>query len=384
MHIVGGLYRELCDIPHWDSTMGSGGRAAMAMTELSPGSEFYTYASPADDAAILELRSKGVIANTVTRPSSIVFAYFHPLSSPHVEPPRDELARLPALQVTGEAVLRFGFLEGDAVVTAGRAVYDPQTWRNPEPFSANGSTADELALVLNELEIREAAGIDNPDKAAFHLIKEGGVQVIVVKKGACGASVYDAAGNVSHVPAYHSSKVFKIGTGDIFSAVFAVYWAERKMPAAQAADFASRSVSLYCETRTFEFGFLSLSQRHPVAARVGARVCIEGGTESIGQRYTLEEARFALRELGMEVVLPETEPEACFWKSDAILVINDGLSPQALIRIRNNQAQGRPIVVLNERSNTINSLTTVFEATDDFVSAIYLTAWAAGESIASS
>lgn len=354
----------------------------MAMTELSPGSEFYTYASPADDAAIHALRSKGVIATTVARSSSIVFAYFHPLSSPHIEPPRDALARLPALEVTGEAVLRFGFLEGDAIVTAGRAVYDPQTWRNPEPFSANGSTAGELALVLNELEIREVAGMDNPDKAALHLIKEAGAQVIVIKKGACGASVYDAAGNIFHVPAYYSRKVFKIGTGDIFSAVFAAYWAERKLPAAKAADLASRSVSLYCETRTFAFDPLSLSQRKPVAAKLGARISIEGSTESIGQRYALEEARFALRELGMEVMYPEMEQTAGSLSADATLVIDDGLSPQALIRIQNDQALGRPIVLLHERSSTTSSLATVFEATDDFTSAIYLAAWAAGENIA--
>lgn len=381
MHIVGGLYRELCDIPSWDSTMGSGGRAAMATTNLSPGSEFHTYASPADDVAILELQSRGVTTITVARPSSIVFAYFHPLSSPHVEPSREALTHLPALQVTGKAVLRFGFLEGDAIVTADRAVYDPQTWRNPQPFSANGSTAGELALVLNELELREAAGMSNLDQAALHLINETGAQVVVVKKGACGASVYDAAGNVSHVPAYRSNKVFKIGTGDIFSAVFAVYWAERKMPAAQAADLASRSVSLYCETRKFDYDPLSLSQRHPIAAKVGARICIEGGTESIGQRYTLEEARFALRELGMEVLCPETEQQASDWNTDATLVIDDGLSPQALIRIRKDQAQGRPVIVLHERSNTTISLTTDLEATDDFASAIYFVAWAAAESV---
>jgi len=359
--------------------MGSGGRAAMASINLSPGSEFHTYASSADNAAILALQSKGVITNTVFRHSSIVFAYFHPLSYPHIEPPRETLSRLPALQVKGEAVLRFGFLEGDAIVTADRAVYDPQTWRNPQPFSANGSTAGELALVLNELELREAAGIFNLDHAALHLINEASAQVVIVKKGACGATIYDAEGNVSHVPAYRSSKIFKIGTGDIFSTVFAVYWAERKMPAAQAADLASRSVSLYCETRKFEFDPLSLSQRVPVAARVGARICIEGGSESIGQRYTLEEARFALRELGMEVICPENEQEVGVGNADATLVINDGLSPQALIRIRKSQVAGKPVVVLHERSNTTITLTKNIEATDDFASAIYLAAWAAGK-----
>lgn len=381
MHIVGGLYRELCEIPCWDFTMGSGGRAAMATIRLSPGSEFHTYASSADNSTLLELQRRGVIVSTYARPTPIVFAYFHPLSSPHIQPPRETLGRLPALQVTGEAVLRFGFLEGDAIITADRAVYDPQTWRNPQPFSENGSSARELAVVLNELELREAAGINHLDQAARHLIKETGAQVVVVKKGACGASVYDAAGSISHVPAYRSSKVFKIGTGDIFSAIFAVYWAERRMPASQAADLASRSVSLYCETRTFEFAPLSLSQRHPVAARAGARICIESGTESVGQRYALEEARFALRELGMEVMCPETEEDAYTWNADAMLVIDDSLSPRALARVRKAQAQGRPIVVLRERSHATVSLTSDNEVTNDFASAIYLAAWAAGASV---
>lgn len=46
MHIVGGLYRELCDVPFWDSTLGSGGRAALAANALASGVEFSTYASP--------------------------------------------------------------------------------------------------------------------------------------------------------------------------------------------------------------------------------------------------------------------------------------------------------------------------------------------------
>ena len=81
---------------------------------------------------------------------------------------------------------------------------------------------------------------------------------------------------------------------------------------------------------------------------------------------------------------PETEQEAGAWNADATLVIDDGLSPHALIRIRKDQVQGRPVVVLHERSNTTISLTADIEVTDDFASAIYLAAWAAGESVAMS
>ncbi|MDY7069848.1 hypothetical protein PsexTeo8_65280 [Pseudomonas extremaustralis] len=381
MHIVGGLYRELCDIPFWDSTMGSGARAALAAISLSPNIEFTTYASPPDRPAITALRSKGIIATIHARPSPIVFAYFHPLSSPHLEPARDKIVRLPSLQVSGEAVLRFGFLEGDAIVTAGRAVYDPQTWRDPQPFAANGSNANELALVMNELEMREATGIKDIDQAARHLIETQKAQVIVVKKGAWGASVYEADGTVSNVPAYRSGKIFKIGTGDIFSAVFAFYWAEKKLRPVQAADLASRSVSLYCETYDFQFDQASLELRQPVLAKAGATIRLEGRVETIGQRFTMEEACFALRELGMCVVCPELALGSGSSSADATLVINDGLSPESLARITNDQVKGTPIIELCATSKTSRLIPANPWSTDDFTTAMYYSAWAAGTMI---
>lgn len=378
MHIVGGLYRELCDIPFWDSTMGSGARAALAAISLSPDIEFTTYASPPDHPAITALQSKGIIATIHYRPSPIVFAYFHPLSSPHLEPARDKIVRQPPVQISGEAVLRFGFVEGDAIVTAGRAVYDPQTWRDPLPFSANGSTANELALVMNELELREAAGMQDIDQAARHLIESQDARVIVVKKGVWGASVYEADGTVSHVPAYRSGKIFKIGTGDIFSAIFAVHWAEKNLRPAQAADLASRAVSQYCETCDFQFDQASLEHRQPVLAKAGAIIRLEGGVETIGQRFTMEEARFALRDLGMAVACPDLMLGSGSSPANATLVINDGLSPESLVRIANDQAKGTPIIELCARSKASRLVPTSPWSTDDFTTAMYYSAWAAG------
>lgn len=83
--------------------------------------------------------------------------------------------------------------------------------------------------------------------------------------------------------------------------------------------------------------------------------------------------------MGMEVICPENEQEFGVWNADATLVINDRLSSQALIRIRKCQVEGKPVVVLHERSNTTISLTKDIEATDDFASAIYFAAWAAGK-----
>jgi len=106
----------------------------MVVAAFSPGTQFTTYAAANESVAIAALERLGIATTVATRPSPIVFAYFHPLSSPYIEPAREELVPQPPLHVTDDAVLRFGFLEGDAVVKACRAVYDPQTWRHPKPF----------------------------------------------------------------------------------------------------------------------------------------------------------------------------------------------------------------------------------------------------------
>lgn len=379
MHIAGGLYRELCDVPFWDVTMGSGGRAALISATLSPNVELSTFASLADHPTVLEMRAKQITVNVTNRSSAIVFAYFHPLSSPHIEPPRNAIECGTSIRASGDAVLRFGFLEGDAVVSANRAVYDPQTWRNPPSFWANGSTANELALVMNELELRHIAGLDDVALAAQHVMKKEKASVIVVKRGTRGASVYEVTGNVTHIPAYRSRKVFKIGTGDIFSAVFAVYWAERQLSPGEAADLASRSVSAYCDTREFSYDESSLRLRDPVSSGAGGRVRLEGGISSLGQRYTMEEARFALHELGLEVTCPQLEPAATDLNADATLVISDGLPTEALARIARDKASAVPVIVLNERSTADVVLDCATWATEDFATAMYFAAWAVGE-----
>ncbi|MGA9671374.1 MAG: hypothetical protein WBQ94_19335 [Terracidiphilus sp.] len=52
MHIVGGFYREICYIPPWNAVFGSGGRAAAAVSRLSPGSVLHTYAEDFECEAV--------------------------------------------------------------------------------------------------------------------------------------------------------------------------------------------------------------------------------------------------------------------------------------------------------------------------------------------
>lgn len=125
MLIAGGVYREECVVPHWSRIFGSGGRAAAAIARQSPGSSLYSYAYRGwiDDVHDT-MRAMGIDAHLQPIDEEVLFSYFHPLSVPQLHAAR--LTERSPLTLEGRAVLRFGFIEGDAVVNAERAVYDPQ------------------------------------------------------------------------------------------------------------------------------------------------------------------------------------------------------------------------------------------------------------------
>lgn len=377
MHIAGGLYRELCCIPPWNAVFGSGGRASAAIAALSKGSTLHTYSEKTVSETPFE--SIGINLCFKFRPTEIVFSYFHPLSRPSIQPHPNEIKYQQSLHVSGEAVLRFGFLEGDAVVDAQRAVYDPQTWRNPVPFHSNGSSANELAIVLNELELGSATGISNINKAAEHLMDSQNASIIVVKRGVRGAALFERGSEVIFIPAYLSSKVFKIGTGDVFSAIFSYYWAEKGLPAKIAADKASRSVSAYCGSIGLPLEDSLLHRQLPVKSSSLGVVALEGSIATIGQRYTMEEARFVLRELGVDVSsrmldAPLNKPIS------SLLILADGFDEEAENLIQQAKATNTPVVLFREScSQTVGTSAkgVKIKVVDDFVTALYFAAWAA-------
>lgn len=381
MHIAGGFYRELCCIPSWNAVYGSGGRAALAVSTLSKGSTLHTYAKNGDSEGASLLESLGINVRLSQRPTDVVFAYFHALSRPNIQPQPNEIARQQPLNVSGEAVLRFGFLEGDAIVDAGRAVYDPQTWRHPVSFRENGSSAGELAIVLNELELRSAAGVNDLNLAASHLLESQDASIVVVKRGVRGAMVFERDHGTSHIPVYRSSRVFKIGTGDVFSTIFAHYWAEKKLPAKIAADHASRSVAAYCSSGRLPLEDDALRDLVPLKFSALGVVALEGSVATIGQRYTMEEARFVLRELGVEVTCQKLE-DSSHNSAAAILILSDGFSDEAVKLMEQAKAASIPVVLLREGGSreVDKSIRDVgITVTDDFVTALYFAAWAAAE-----
>lgn len=391
MIVAGGVYREECIRPHWSRIFGSGGRAAAAVSMLSRGSRLIAYASEhwIEDVEH-SMAAFGVLPELVAIPEDIAFHYLHPLA--HAELVGAPADRHAPLEVTGDTVLRFGFVEGDAVVHGKRVVFDPQNADEALRFRANGSTADSLAMVLNEVELTMAVG-DAGEAGAMALMQRAGASVVVVKRGPRGATVFQP-GQMHEIPAYEAASVFKIGSGDIFSAVFAQRWGEVGEEPALAADAASRAVARYVETRNSQ---VSPSMPDPPSPRrmpdASGTIYLAAPFFTLSQRWLVEEARNCLLSLGAKVFSPIHDVGAHghadfiaasdldgLDRCSVMLAFVDGEDAGTLFEIGYARRRDIPVVVLAE-SPRPESLTMLLgtgcKVVSDFSTAIYEAVWGA-------
>jgi len=238
--VVGGVYRERCSWPDWDMPFGSGGRAAAAVCGLADHVKLVSYAT--DEAAKQFLpyaQLYGFTFEPRKAARQISFDYVHTMSVPVIRPNFGSIPQNPPLDVEGETVLRFGMLEGTAIIRAGTCVYDPQSAFGPEPFHANGSIAERLAVVANSREIAALSGTDDKVAGARDILDRWNAEVVVVKSGLEGAAIVTRDGSTS-VPAFKTRSSFTIGSGDVFAAAFTAFWAVEKQDpqtAARAGNF---------------------------------------------------------------------------------------------------------------------------------------------------
>ncbi|HDT5864533.1 TPA: hypothetical protein QHB43_004513, partial [Aeromonas hydrophila subsp. hydrophila] len=145
--VVGGVYRERCMRPAWDDIYGSAGRAATAISRFGGQVELRACLDK-DTQDVLDARAmfEGFKLNSSLTDSNFTFEYIHGLSTPDVLGEKNSNFKI---EICSEKVLRFGMIDGTAVVNAKYAVFDPQNADCPESFKSNGSTAEHLALVLN-------------------------------------------------------------------------------------------------------------------------------------------------------------------------------------------------------------------------------------------
>lgn len=386
--IVGGVYLERCIRPPWSQLYGSGGRAAAALGGRTK-VRLHTLVNAANTAAA-RARAATFEYEIVIHdsPRTIAFDYVHPLAVPYVIRP----APTASLEIEAPVALAFGMMEADVKVRGGRVTYDPQSATEPKLFRANGSTADELALVANGYEAKLMTGEGDPVVAAQRLLEREHAAVVALKLGTRGAMVVQPGGTTTPVPAYASSHVFSIGSGDVFAATFAFLWGEQQFDPVEAAVLASKSTCRYCDTVSLPIPTPEDLRQStpPVAAVRPGRAYLAGPFFSLTQQWLVEEARMHLMALGVDVFSPLHEVGVGAGRDvakadlagldgcDRVFAIIDGLDPGTLFEVGYAVAKGIPVFALAE-SVPPEALKMIegsgCTVIDDFTSAVYRTCW---------
>jgi|TARA_R100000049_G_C1957802_1_gene121999 nucleoside 2-deoxyribosyltransferase len=390
--IVGGVYVERCIEPPWDEVFGSAGRAAMALSDAVPDLRLLAFRPTAiqDGLENLEFITGASIEGPVVS-DAIEFDYMHSLADPRITPRPDAIPQKGSIAAEDDVVLRFGMLEGEAKVTAKRAVYDPQSAFDPQPFHANGSSADELALVVNRFEGCKLTGKNDPEAIVSALLADHHADVVVLKMGGRGALV--GWGNERKIiPAFRSEHVWKIGSGDVFSAAFLKFWALDHAPPDEAALLSSKAVSVYAATRSLPIPSkeqLEATGFVPVVPGRG-RIYLAAPFFNLGEIWMVEEARKCLLDMNVEVFSPLHDvgrgPAHEVAKADlegldhcdAVLAILNGGDAGTIFEIGYAVSRNIPVVALaqNVRPEDLKmSEGSGCVIADDFVTAVYQAVW---------
>ena len=313
MIVAGGVYQELCRFPRWERIFGSGLRAALAVSELTPRAELHGYVPEALARDVAATLASFGIANQL-RPSATAFTfqYLHPFEKWGWKP--DKWDAEAQFCVDGEAVLRFGVMESNlgAVVTARRAVYDPQS-PHPVSFGANGSRADELVIIGTPDDIltlagkRPAGGRPDEDEIRDAVANlndtETGLKAVVLKDRLGGLTLYQGDEGVP-VPTYAAESYFRIGAGDIIAAGFAYAWAEKQLAINEAADFAARCLAYAVEGPRFVLDANGIAAVKPGPSAPPPKLRILGG-DTLELQVLSAHTQDLIKDLGGEATIDE-------------------------------------------------------------------------------
>ena len=275
--------------------------------------------------------------------------------------------------------MRFGFLEGDAIVHGGRVVYDPQSNSSIPPYSKNGSSAKALAIVLNQNELRDTMPGNSIVNAARALMAREHAQVIVVKCGPNGAIVLETERCPISVPAYKTSKVFPIGSGDVYSAIFAYYWGVEARPASVAADLASRSTAVYCSSQQLPIPSEDFLPTFP-AANVSTKdpILVLGSPSSLASHWLIEETKWCLSQFGRSVYAldPNIDTLGCgLAKPISTLVLADTLNNDLALEVASTMSTSSTTILFAEGPDSTIPTNGPVCTTTDFSTALYWAAW---------
>ncbi|KLN64477.1 PfkB family carbohydrate kinase [Vibrio sp. VPAP30] len=399
--IVGGAYFEECCYPRKQLFRGSGVRAACLLSSWDCSTSLSTACASLKDEFVDLSEHLKFELKVQDKREDVFFRYRHPLSIP-------EIVNLPrqCIQydyvVESELALVFGMLEGRPIVNARRVVYDPQDGANATHFSDNGSSANEIAIVVSYSEGKKLAGHSDPKEIAGYLLDQPNVVVAIVKCGPSGALVATSESK-EWIHAFPTKSVFKVGSGDVFSSTFAYEWLTVGSSAIESAWIASRVTAEYVETGLDKISIDRFNElkKEALQAQDG---CIEHSFKNIpstqiylagpffntAEQWRIDEIRDSLIDMGFSVFSPihdvgEGEVHDIAQadlkgldESGVVLAILDGMDCGTIFEIGYARAKDIPVVVIAEfvDSRHLTMLTgSGCIVTDDFSSGVYKAGW---------
>lgn len=398
--VVGGMYEEECLEPSAQELFGSGGRAAAVLGNSGCTTELHSYSTD-EVADRLEVAAStyGIQLHRHQSEQFVHFSYFHTLSEPIIFPRPHQIKAAPSFNVQAENVLLFGMLEGQPSVTARMAVYDPQSGYEPRLFKDTGSTAERLAIVANAGEIKQLAKNTDLQQAMRLLQKSQQAEVIIAKEGIFGFTILHND-NFQQIGVCQTPKVYKIGSGDVFTAAFTYFWIFSSEDPLSAARKASQVTASYVSNRmipdlrqTSHFD-IAVSER----PKETALIYLAAPFFNLPQRWLVEEARYIMNKIGLKVFSPMHEVglgaplpietaskdleglERC----NAVLACVDGLDAGTLVEVGWARARGIPVVCygkerMKDQETMLAGTECIIE--QDLGTAVYRVAWAAYERI---
>jgi hypothetical protein len=301
MQVAGGTYLETCREPLDETLAGSGLRAAAVLQRVCPD---LILKSAIDDAlrehAEVMAGGLSVRVEWTARSGPVAFDYWTPLSAPTLRGPG---ATASAPHLTGRAGLVFGMTEAKVTAEVERLVFDPQQPRDLGRPDFSGLITEHLALVANAAETRSMTGEADLEVAARALLATTPAEVVVTKLAARGCLVTtdDCQREVGLWP---TSKIWPIGSGDVFAAGFAWAWAQQAMDAVDAARVGSRLASLWCGQRQWQPAPEEFTVRDGEFMPHQGQVYLAAPFFNLSQRWLVELVRESLIGLGGSVFSP--------------------------------------------------------------------------------
>ncbi|MCI1648787.1 MAG: PfkB family carbohydrate kinase [Bacteroides sp.] len=396
LHVIGGSYIECCQDPVYFELYGSGLRATIALSNYNNIKKvFHTCIDHRYSSVLLSIsKINNFEIDKTCISKNIEFLYYHPLSSPVcINEPNKRRKITPKIN-TNENVLYYGLVEADYAFQANYLVYDPQ---NQRLFETKNCKASHLALVLNKNEALLLSKVKSKKLEVIgeSIMKTENAEVVIIKNGTQGALVIEK-NSIKSIPVFETASVWPIGSGDIFTAIFAFKWIYENLNAFEAASQASLATAQYCQFKKLplEKDFFKFNPLKPYNKK--RRVYIAGPFFSIAERWLINETRQALVNFGNKVfspmhdvgiipnIIPEEEIDIAqkdlqgLRKSDVILAIVSNLDPGTLFEIGYARALKKKIIILAQNVNKEDLLMMVgtgCEITDNFSTAIYKASW---------